>query len=103
MTARRRMGDLLADFSREHGGFVPHALCFQQMPAGFVKNHAAKTVGLDRPDNPADEKDRGHREGQIQIRVGATEQRLIDMESARLRIMMTPADGPDSGKKAEPI
>ena len=36
-------------------------------------DHAADAVGLDRPDNPADEKDRGHGEGQIQVRVGATQ------------------------------
>src|SRR5450432_3621871 len=68
-----------------------------------VHDDPADAVGLDRPDNPTDKKDRGHRERQIKVRIGAAEQRPVDMESAGSWVGVTPADGPDAGKKAKPI
>src|ERR1043166_8751314 len=78
----------------------PGRLAFR---AKNMHDDPADAVGLDRPDDPADEKDRGHRESQIQVCVRAAQQGPIDMKTARSRIVMSPADGPDPGKKPKPI
>ena len=65
-----------------------------------MNDHAADAVGLDRPDDPADKKDRSHRERQIQVRIGAAEQGPIDMKISR-RIVMPPADGADAREAAQ--
>ena len=79
------------------------------MPGGFalgaeeMHDDAADAVGLDRPDNPADEKDRGHREGQFRSALAPRSKRPVDMKRAGRRIVMTPADGADAREQAEPV
>src|ERR1700674_3301332 len=67
-----------------------------------MQDEAADAIGLDRPDDPANKKDRRHREGQVQIGIGAAEQRPVDMKRAG-GIMMAPADGADARHQTEPV
>src|SRR5437667_12545302 len=67
-----------------------------------MQNETADAVSLNRPDDPANEEDGRHREGQVQIGVGAAEQRPIDMKRAG-GIVMAPADGPDAGYQTKPV
>src|SRR5437763_9976036 len=67
-----------------------------------MQNETADAVSLNRPDDPANEKDGRHREGQVQIGIGAAEQRPVDMKRTG-GIVMAPADGADAGYQTEPV
>src|SRR5437667_627928 len=68
-----------------------------------VKQESTNAVGLDRPDNPKQKEYRGHGEGHVEICIASTEKRLIDMENARRRIVVAPADCSDSGNEPKPV
>src|SRR6266852_5181773 len=65
-----------------------------------MEQEAHRTMSLHSPNEPAGEKDQGHCQGHIQIRVGPSQQRLCDMEPM-LRLM-APADGPKTWDQAHP-
>ena len=56
---------------------------------------------LKRPDNPAGEEDQSHGERQVDVGIGAAEQRLIDSET--IGGLVPPADRADSRNEADPI
>ena len=68
-----------------------------------VKDESAEAVLLQRPDDPEGKENRRHREGEIEIGVGAAEQRTIDMKGVRHRVVMPPADRADAGNQSEPV
>ena len=51
-----------------------------------MQENSADAIGLKRPDDPEDKKDRRHGGGHVEIGVAAAQQRAIDMKNAGGRI-----------------
>jgi hypothetical protein len=68
-----------------------------------VKQESTDAIGLDRPNDPKQKKDRGHRGGHVEIGIPAALQRSIDMENAGRWIMMSPANCANARYETEPV
>ena len=68
-----------------------------------VHQESADAVRLNCPDNPENKEDHRHREGHVEIGVGAAKQGTINVKGAGCRIEMSPADGADAGNQPKPV
>src|SRR5438552_588870 len=68
-----------------------------------MKQKSADTVCLDRPHNPEQKKNHGHRESHVEIGVATAQQRSINVEHSGCRIVVAPPDCSDSGNEPEPV
>ena len=68
-----------------------------------MDDESAEAVLLQCPNDPEGKENHRHREGEIEIRVGAPEQRTINMKSVCHRVVMSPANSADPGNQSEPV
>ncbi len=66
-----------------------------------MQQKTARTISLNRPDDPADEEDHGHGEGHVQVGIGTAEERLVDNEA--VLGLVAPAHGADARDQADPV
>src|SRR4029077_5908467 len=68
-----------------------------------VHQESSDTIRLKCPNKPENKEDNGHRRSQVEIGVGATEQRAINLKGAARRIDMSPTHGPDPWNQSRPV
>src|SRR4029077_20231590 len=68
-----------------------------------VHQESSDTIRLKRPDKPENKENNGHGRSHVEIGVGATEQRAINLKGAGRRIDMSPTHRPDSRNQSRPV
>src|SRR2546425_10680354 len=66
-----------------------------------MQQKAEGTDLLESPNNPAKEEHQSHRQGHVQVGVGATKKRILNLET--MRRLMAPSDCSKAGNQANPI
>jgi hypothetical protein len=67
-----------------------------------MHNKSTETVRTERPPAPASEEDQCHRQGHVQVRVAAAEERRFHVESP-FRVVVPEANGADPWDQTEPV